>query len=135
MDLYGHRANQLARYFNKRLNERISPHGLYTSQWGIILYLYQRGECTQVELCQYLCVEAPTITRTLSRMEEMGWIIRGEGKDKRQRLISLTDKAYEMFPKWSAESYNLEQEAMQNIDKEELEIFKKVLLQMMKNLE
>jgi len=42
MDLYGHKINQLARYFTNKLNEKISPMGLYSSQWGIILYLHEK---------------------------------------------------------------------------------------------
>nr|WP_278337012.1 helix-turn-helix domain-containing protein [Clostridium chromiireducens] len=37
--------------------------------------LYEKKQCTQIEVCQYLGVEAPTITRTLTRMEEMGLVI------------------------------------------------------------
>lgn len=135
MNLYGHKVNQLARNFTKKLNEKISPLGLYSSQWGITLYLYEKKQCTQIELCKYLGVEAPTITRTLTRMEEMGLVIRTEGKDKRERLIKLTEKAYEMFPKWHEAARDLEVEAISNIDKDELEIFNNVLEKMMKNLE
>lgn len=135
MNLYGHKANQLARYFTKRLNEKISPLGLYSSQWGIILYLHERRQCTQVELSQYLGVEAPTITRTLTRLEEMGWIIREEGTDKRERHIRLTEKAYEMFPKWYEVSNSIEIEAVKGIDDNELEIFNNVLRKIMKNLD
>ncbi|HJF35191.1 MAG TPA: MarR family transcriptional regulator, partial [Clostridium perfringens] len=109
--------------------------GLYSSQWGIILYLHEKKQCTQIEISQYLGVEAPTITRTLSRMEEMGLVIRTEGKDKRERIINLTEKAYEMFPKWFEEAKNIEVEAISNINKEELEIFNSVLEKMMNNLD
>lgn len=135
MNLYGHKVNQLARNFTKKLNERISPLGLYSSQWAITLYLYEKKQCTQIELCKYLGVEAPTITRTLTRMEEMGLVIRNDGKDKRERVIKLTEKAYEMFPKWREAAQDLEIEAISNIDKDELEIFNNILEKMMKNLE
>lgn len=134
-NLYGHKVNQLGRYFTRKLNEKISPLGLYASQWGIILYLYEKGQCTQVELSKYLCVEAPTITRTLTRMEEMGWIIRGEGNDKRERHIRLTEKALEVFPKWHQVSSNLEMDAIRSISQDELDIFNNVLKKMIKNLE
>lgn len=135
MNLYGHKVNQLARHFTKRLNEKISPLGLYSSQWGIVLYLYEKKQCTQVELSQYLGVEAPTITRTLTRLEEMGWIIREEGTDKRERHIRLTEKAYEMFPKWYEVSNSIEIEAVKGIDDNELEVFNNVLRKIMKNLD
>ena len=36
---------------------------------------------TQKEIWQYLNVEAPTVTRTIVRLEESGWINRREGTD------------------------------------------------------
>ncbi|SFD16784.1 MarR family winged helix-turn-helix transcriptional regulator [Clostridium uliginosum] len=135
MNLFGHKANQLARSFTKKLNEKISPLGLYASQWGIILYLYEKKQCTQIELSQYLGVEAPTITRTLARMEEMGWVIREAGNDKRERHIKLTEKACDMFPQWYQAANNIEIEAINDIDKDELEIFNNILEKMRKNLD
>lgn len=135
LNLYGYKVNQLARNFTKKLNEKIAPLGLYSSQWSIILYLHEKKQCTQIEISQYLGVEAPTITRTLTKMEEMGLVIRTEGKDKRERIINLTEKAYEMFPKWFEEAKNIEVEAINNINKEELEIFNSVLEKMMNNLD
>lgn len=134
MILYGHNVNQLARSFTKKLNEKISPLGLYSSQWGIVLYLHKKGQCTQIELCKYLGVEAPTITRTLARMEEMGLVIRTEGKDKREKNIKLTEKANEEFPKWYEAAISVELESISNISEEEVEIFNKVVEKMMMNL-
>lgn len=135
MNLFGHKVNQLGRKFSKNLNEKISIHGLHASQWKIVLYLNEKKQCTQVELSNYLGVEAPTITRTLSKMEEAGWILRKEGKDKRERNIELTKKAYEMYPIWNEASKDIERCAVKNIDKNELEIFNKILEKMMKNLD
>ena len=134
MILYGNNVNQLARSFTKKLNEKISPLGLYSSQWGIVLYLHKKGQCTQIELCKYLGVEAPTITRTLARMEEMGLVIRTEGKDKREKNIKLTEKANEEFPKWYEAAIGVELESISNISEEEVEIFNKVVEKMMMNL-
>lgn len=135
MNSYGHKVNQLARSFTKKLNEKISPLGLYSSQWVIIVYLHEKKQCTQIELSQYLSVEAPTITRTLARMEEMGWVTREYGQDKRQRHIKLTEKAYEMFLEWRQADTNIEIDAVKDITKDELDIFNTVLNKMINNLD
>lgn len=36
-------------------------------------------------------------------METMGWIIRTEGKDRREKLISLSETAIKMIPIWQEE--------------------------------
>ena len=135
LNLYGHKANQLARSFTKKLNEKISPFGLYSSQLGIILYLQKQEQCTQCELSKYLNVEAPTITRTLVRMQQAGLVTREYGKDKREKYIKLTEKACIMFENCFEANSSVEKEAIKDISKEELEIFNNVVNKMIKNLD
>jgi DNA-binding MarR family transcriptional regulator len=132
--LYGHRINQLGRLLTKRLNEKLAPSGLHSSQWSIIWLLHDKKEYTQVEMSHYLNVEAPTITRTLARLEEMGWITRQEGKDKREKRIRLTEKAEDQFQTWFKAAVRIEKDVLQQIDEQDLEVFHRVLEKMMKNL-
>ena len=134
MIVYGHKVNQLARMFMKRFNEELEDSSLYSAQWAFILRLYNQGSCTQKELSEYLIIEPPTVTRTLARMEEAGWIIKEEGIDRRQRKIRLSPAAYEQFATWQQTSNKLEMTALTNIDKSELAVFTKVLQQIMNNL-
>lgn len=136
MNLYGHKVNQLGRCFNKKLNEKITPLGLHASQWGMILYLNEKKDCTQVEISQYLNVEAPTVTRTLARLEDMGLVERNiSANDKREKRISLTGRAKEIFSQCMEASDELEKEALEGISPDELELFNAVLEKMMRNLE
>ncbi|WP_378954627.1 MarR family winged helix-turn-helix transcriptional regulator [Pelosinus sp. sgz500959] len=134
MFIYGHKVNQLARLFMKRFNEEFALSGLYSSQWGFILHLYEQGFCTQKELSEYLSIEPPTVTRTLVRMEEAGWVIKEEGADRRERKVHLSPEAYENFFAWQKNSDSLEMEALANIPEADLEVFTSVLQQMMDNL-
>ena len=88
-----HLLNQQTRYFQKELNNLLNDHGLYAAQWSIIFCIDKFGPMTQTDIWKYLNVEAPTMTRTLSRMEKNGWIIRKQGVDKRERVIELTEFA------------------------------------------
>ena len=135
MFLYGHRVNQLARLFMKRFNEDLVNTGLFSSQWGFILYLYEKGSSTQKELSEYLSIEPPTVTRTLARMEEAGWVIKEEGSDRRERKVRLSPRAYEQFSNWDQISDQLEIKALTSIDKADLEVFTRVLQQMKDNLQ
>ncbi|WP_227935382.1 MarR family winged helix-turn-helix transcriptional regulator [Alkalihalobacillus deserti] len=93
-----HTLNQKVRLLSKEVNERLQEYDLYMSQWTILYILSQKGPMTQTGISQYLKVEAPTVTRTLVRMESSGWIIRKSGKDKRERTVELTEMAKEKFP-------------------------------------
>lgn len=130
-----HIVSQTSRKFTKKFNERVSSTGLFSAQWAVIFRINQSGPCTQTELCQFLNVESPTMTRTLTRMETMGWIIRTEGKDRREKLISLTDTAMEMIPVWKEEVDAFEEKALQHIDEEDLRRAFQVLQTIIKDLD
>ncbi|WP_096439953.1 MarR family winged helix-turn-helix transcriptional regulator [Alteribacter populi] len=133
--LYGHLVNQTARKFKKRLNEHLSPLELFSSQWGIIFYLAQKEKVTQIEISEYLNVEAPTITRTLTRLEEEGWIQREAGKDRRERFVMLSPKAKLRYQDWLHASHNMEREAISGINENDLTVFRRVLKQINENLD
>ena len=134
MIIYGRKVNQLARMFMKKFNENMEGSSLYSAQWAFILRLHEQGSSTQKELSEYLTIEPPTVTRTLARLEEAGWVIKEEGADRRQRKVSLSPAAYLKFATWEQTSNNLEMTALNNIDKSDLEVFTRVLQQMTDNL-
>jgi MarR family transcriptional regulator, transcriptional regulator for hemolysin len=95
-----HTLHQLSRHLTNTLNEALKPLGLYGSQWSVIFVLKSKGSLTQKELCEYLFVEAPPMTRTIQRLVKQGYVLQVPGKDKREKLIQLTDVALKMFPEW-----------------------------------
>ncbi|NHC41616.1 MarR family transcriptional regulator [Bacillus sp. MM2020_1] len=95
-----HTLHQLSRQLTNTLNEALKPLGLYGSQWSVIFVLKSKGSLTQKELCEYLFVEAPPMTRTIQRLVKQGYVLQVPGKDKREKLIQLTDVALKMFPLW-----------------------------------
>jgi MarR family transcriptional regulator, transcriptional regulator for hemolysin len=120
MDPFFHSFNQCTRQFSKGLNDVLTPIGLYAAQWPIIYRLKTIGSSTQVELSNYLNVEAPTMTRALLRLEKSGWVSRVPGKDKREKKILLTDAALSKYPEWLAAVKGYEQKMLQGISEEEL---------------
>lgn len=40
------------------------------------------------------------MTRTIQRLVKQGYVLQVPGKDKREKLIQLTDVALKMFPEW-----------------------------------
>ncbi|UOQ86411.1 MarR family winged helix-turn-helix transcriptional regulator [Gracilibacillus salinarum] len=122
-----HLYNQKLRLFQTELNEQLKPFGLFHSQWTILYTLFQQEEMTQTEIWQYLKVEAPTITRTLVRMEKNGWIHRSIGQDKRERLVTLTDKAKSTYPEIMKQIKKTEAQFLQNLSQQERHQFQQLL--------
>ncbi|QED46779.1 MarR family winged helix-turn-helix transcriptional regulator [Cytobacillus dafuensis] len=115
-----HQINQFTRHFSKLLNENLVPLGLYSAQWAIIYRLKTEGSSTQKELSSYLGVEAPTMTRTLGRLEKSGWIARIPGTDKREKKIKLTDAALTEYPNWLKAVRSSEEQVLHRITNTEI---------------
>ncbi|MGO1060309.1 MarR family winged helix-turn-helix transcriptional regulator [Planococcus sp. FY231025] len=90
-----HEIHQKSRLSVKEVNEALKEFGLYSSQWSVLFTLKQFGPMTQKGIWQYLNVEAPTVARTVQRLEESGWVVRKEGEDKRERIVHLSEQAEE----------------------------------------
>ncbi|TXC89487.1 MarR family transcriptional regulator [Metabacillus litoralis] len=116
-----HTLYQKTRHMTKELNEQLQQHQLYSSQWSILYCLKKNGPMTQSEMWRYLGVEAPTVTRTLLKLEDAGWISRKHGKDKRERLVFLTSKAENHLPTVEKSVTNFEEQMLQNLTEEEQE--------------
>jgi MarR family transcriptional regulator, transcriptional regulator for hemolysin len=95
-----HKVHQLSRKLTKILNEVLQPYGLYSAQWSVIFVLKQKETLTQKELCDYLSVEAPPMTRTIKRLVEQKYVVQELGDDKRKKYVRLTEKAIANYPEW-----------------------------------
>lgn len=95
-----HGVHQLSRELSKQLNEVLEPFGLYNAQWAVLFVLKQQGTLTQKELCQYLAVEAPPMTRTIQRLLKQEYIEQHSGQDRRKKYIQLSKRALKEYPKW-----------------------------------
>ncbi len=83
------------------------------------------------EIWSYLNVEAPTVTRTIKRLEENGWIQREQGEDKREKLVVLTKEAELKYDSINQEMLKFEEDMLadfQDGDKEAFSEFLNVFL-------
>lgn len=118
---------QQNRYLVNKLNEVLKPHGLYSSQWSILYLLHQNGPMSLTSIWKYLNVEAPTVTRTVNRLESLGWVERLYAMDKREKMIFLTKKGLEQFPPIEASVRSFEQEIEKKLTYEDQELLKGIL--------
>ena len=118
---------QQNRYLVNKLNEVLKPHGLFSSQWTILFLLHQDGPMSLTAIWKYLNVEAPTVTRTVNRLETLGWVERQYGMDKREKIISLTKKGLEQFPPIAASVRSFEQENKKKLSQQDQELLKGIL--------
>ncbi|WP_311195592.1 MarR family transcriptional regulator [Planococcus sp. 107-1] len=103
------------RPFESQLNQELGKHGLHRAQWTILYYLVNEGPSTLVELAHYQRVEKPTMTRTVSRLEELGYVDHIPGKDRREKRMQLTAEGTKVYKKVRVTIDKFEQEILEGI--------------------
>lgn len=110
------------RPFENRLNMHLNKHHLYRGQWTILYYLSNFGSATLVELSDYQNVEKPTVTRTINRLEELGYVEHVPSKDKREKKMQLTELGRKVYKDVRLTIDQYEQDILKGIsEKEQLE--------------
>lgn len=125
-----HELFQRSRLLSKELNLALKEHGLFAAQWSVIYSVYQHGEMTLTQIWKYLNVEAPTITRTVNRLEEMGWLVTREGKDRREKYVSLTENAILQLSDIKKTIIRFEEQSLRGLSGEE----EKLLMELLKKI-
>jgi MarR family transcriptional regulator for hemolysin len=108
-----HTLHQLSRQLMNKLNEELKKYGLYHAQWSVIYTLKTQGSLTQKQLCAYLSVEAPPLTRTIQRLVKQDYVKQIQGKDRREKHIVLTEKALTEYPTWEKAVLDVNQTLLQ----------------------
>ena len=123
---------QMTRLLNKEVNQTLKTHGLFASQWTVLYCIHQQGDMTLTQIWKYLNVEAPTITRTVNRLEKLGWLTTHEGKDRREKIVRLSEEANAKFPEIEASIIRFENEFLTGLSEENQEQLRILLRRMSK---
>ncbi len=130
-----HQYLQTSRLFIKRLNDELAQYNLYHSQWAIIYYLKNHRFSTLVDISNYLNVEKPTITRTVTRLQERELIEQIPSDNKREKRIQLTKAGEEIYALCIQKVSEFEVKVMSGVSEDEIQMTMKVLSSMQKQLQ
>ncbi|MDW0117112.1 MarR family transcriptional regulator [Sporosarcina thermotolerans] len=122
-----HELFQKSRLLSKELNNALKQYDLYAAQWSVIYCVNGHGEMTLTQIWKYLNVEAPTITRTVNRLEQMGWLETSVGKDRREKIVRLSGKAIDRMAEIEQTIIQFEEISLRNLTKDEEELLGKLL--------
>jgi DNA-binding MarR family transcriptional regulator len=99
-------------------DQELKKADLEITQFGLLAALAAAGEVNQKRLSKGFVMDSTTLTRTLERMQERGWISVTQGIDKRERLFSLTAagkrKMAKAKPHWELAESRLRNELGEN---------------------
>lgn len=125
-----HELFQKSRFLTNEINLTLKKHNLYASQWTVLYTIQKHGEMSLTQIWKYLNVEAPTITRTVYRLVELGWIDIRPGKDRREKIVRLSEKASQDFSDIKESILEFEDRMVKSFTKEEETIFIELLRKM-----
>jgi MarR family transcriptional regulator, transcriptional regulator for hemolysin len=86
--------HDVARLLRKRFDQRARTLGLTRSQWQVLAHVNRQEGINQSALAEILEIEPITLVRLIDRLEAANLLERrAHAKDRRVRLLYLTDKA------------------------------------------
>jgi DNA-binding MarR family transcriptional regulator len=81
---------RLTRVITRIYDQELRKAGLEVTQFGLLTALAATGEANQKRLSAGFAMDSTTLTRTLGLLRKQGWVQVKRGKDRRERLFSLT---------------------------------------------
>lgn len=81
-------------------------HDLTEQQWRIMRALAELGSAEMLDLARLCCIHAPSLSRTVPKLEERGIVARSRlhAGDQRRVTVSLTPTGRALFAMMAAES-------------------------------
>jgi len=116
-------------------SESLRELNLYVGQDNLLARLWAGDGITQMQLCDHLKCEPPTVTNMVKSLEQNGFIFRKrDGQDGRVMRIYLTDKGKELEKpvdfKWKQQQEKL----LNAISTEERLVLRDLMKRMERNL-
>jgi DNA-binding MarR family transcriptional regulator len=105
---------RLTRVITRIYDQELRKAELEVTQFGLLTALAATGEANQKRLSAGFAMDSTTLTRTLGLLRKQGWVQVKRGKDRRERLFSLTRagkrKITEAQPYWELAEQRLRQD-------------------------
>lgn len=121
---------------DRELSQGLRDSGLRVPEWRALAALYARQKCTMSELAELATIDRTTLTRTIDRMQDAGWLERlADADDMRITRLVLTAAGRKMFERIWPEVQRLNDLALDGLSKGEIDSLRKTLERMRANLE
>jgi DNA-binding MarR family transcriptional regulator len=121
---------------DRRLVSALKEFGLRVPEYRALAALYARRRCSMSELADLSSIDRTTLTRTVDRMQDAGWVTRlADAEDMRVIRLALTAAGEKLFARiWPAVEA-LNRAAMEKLSPATVEMLYRTLAQMKANLE
>jgi DNA-binding MarR family transcriptional regulator len=121
---------------DRELTQGLREFGLRVPEWRALAALYSRQRCTMSELADLATIDRTTLTRTVDRMQDAGWLSRlADGDDMRVTRLELTAAGRKLFDRVWPTAQRLNELALAGLSKAEIQQLHRTLERMRSNLE
>ncbi|WP_238900913.1 MarR family transcriptional regulator [Clostridium sp. YIM B02500] len=117
-----------------KLNELLGEYDLSYSLWQVILYLKNNQPSSLVDIANYYNIEKPSITRRVQRLEERLIVKTISGKDRREKIIELTEIGEKLYDVCRERITQLENDVVKGISEDDKIITFETLPKIQKNI-
>lgn len=127
--------NKTSKKLVHHLNKQLKKFHLTTEQWLVLMNLSKQNKISQKLLAEISDKDQSTLTRILDIMERKNFIERHSSKeDRRSFVIHITQDGINICKKVTPFLEEIFGDILCDISYEELKIYRKVLLQINKNI-
>jgi len=122
----------------RRLQKNFRNAGLEITieQWSVLYHLWKEDSLSQQELCNRTFRDKPSITRLIDNLEKQDLVKRAASKtDRRINLVTLTETARPLQSITLKIANDTLNEALVDVDTNDIEVAKRVLQKMFENLQ
>ncbi len=121
---------------DRRLNAELKSFGLRVPEWRALAAIYSQQSCTMSELAELASIDRTTLTRTVDRMQEAGWLSRSaDGEDMRITRLALTAAGERLFARVWPTVARLNDAALAGVPPAMVDRLRATLAQMKTNLD
>ena len=127
--------SMICRAQRSKMNEALTAIGLYAGQEMFLWHLWQQDGLTQSQMVERICVQPPTISKMIDRMEKAGLVERRpDAEDSRISRVYLTEQGRRSQLAVRDVWTNIEQRITEGLNIEERIVLRRLLLQVHENL-
>lgn len=121
---------------DSELAQGLREFGLRVPEWRALAALYARRLCTMSELADLATIDRTTLTRTIDRMQESGWLERrADAGDMRVTRLALTAAGRRMFDRIWPTVERLNALALAGLPQSDIQALRRILQRMRANLD
>jgi len=121
---------------DRRLAQELKRFGLRVPEWRALAALYARKRCSMSELADLATIDRTTLTRTVDRLEQAGWLTRlADGEDLRVTRLAPTAAGERLFVRLWPTVEQLNHAALDGLPAAAVDALRRTLERMKTNLD